>query len=46
MNESCVDKENSILKIYIQNQMFMDSIKFYRGFIEFMKGLIERKIDF
>jgi len=32
MNESCVDKENSILKIYIQNQMFMDSIKFYRGF--------------
>jgi hypothetical protein len=32
MNESCVDKENSILKIYIQNQMFMDSIKFYQGF--------------
>jgi hypothetical protein len=31
-NESLVDKENSILKKYIQNQIFMDSIKFYRGF--------------
>jgi len=28
-NESPVDKENLIFKKYIQNQMFMDSIKFY-----------------
>ena len=31
-NESLVDKENLIFKKYIQNQMFMDSIKFYWGF--------------
>ena len=30
--ESPVDKESSILKKYIQNQMFMDSIKFYLRF--------------
>ena len=26
--------------------MFMDSIKFMKGLIEFMEGLIARKIDF
>jgi hypothetical protein len=31
-DESPIDKENSILKTYIQNQMFMDSIKFYLRF--------------
>jgi len=31
-DESLVDKENSILKKYIQNQIFMDSIKFYLKF--------------
>jgi len=31
-DESLVDKENSILKKYIQNQIFMDSIKFYLRF--------------
>jgi hypothetical protein len=31
-DESLVDKENSILKKYIQNQMFRDSIKFYLRF--------------
>jgi len=31
-DESTIDKENSILKKYIQNQMFMDSIKFYLRF--------------
>jgi hypothetical protein len=41
-----VNKENSILKKYIQNQIFIDSIKFIEGLIEFMEGLIERKIDF
>jgi hypothetical protein len=43
MNESCVDKENSILKIYIQNQMFMDSIKFYRGFNWIYEGFDWKK---
>jgi hypothetical protein len=28
-DESLVDKENSIWGIKVQNQMFMDSIKFY-----------------
>jgi hypothetical protein len=32
IDESPVDKENSILKKYIQNQMFRDSIKFYLRF--------------
>ena len=31
-DKSSVDKENSILKKYIQNQMFIDSIKFYLTF--------------
>jgi len=38
--------ENSIWGRKDQNQMFMDSIKFIIGLIEFMEGLIERKIDF
>jgi hypothetical protein len=45
-DESPVDKENSIWGRKIQNQMFMDSIKFMKGLIEFMEGLIEQKIDF
>jgi hypothetical protein len=31
-DESPVNKENSILGIKVQNQMFMNSIKFYRRF--------------
>ena len=42
-NESPVDKENSILKIYIQNQIFMDSIKFYRGFNWIYEGFDRKK---
>jgi hypothetical protein len=38
--------ENSIWGRKDQNQMFMDLIKFIIGLIEFMEGLIERKIDF
>jgi len=45
-DESPVDKENSIWGRKIQNQMFMDSIKFMKGLIEFMEGLIAWKIDF
>jgi len=38
-DESLVDKENSILKKYIQNQIFMDSIKFYLRFNWIYGGL-------
>jgi hypothetical protein len=38
-DESLVDKENSILKKYIQNQIFMDSIKFYLKFNWIYGGL-------
>jgi hypothetical protein len=31
-DESLIDKENSILKKYIQNQIFIDLIKFYLRF--------------
>jgi len=31
-DESLVDKKNLIFEKYIQNQMFMDSIKFYLRF--------------
>ena len=41
-----VDKENLIWGRNIQNLMSMDSIKFIEGLIEFMKGLIARKINF
>jgi hypothetical protein len=46
IDESPVDKENSIWGRKVQNQMFMDSFKFYWSLIEFMEGLIARKIDF
>jgi hypothetical protein len=45
-NESPVDKKNSILKKYIQNQIFMDSIKFYRGFNWIFEGFDWKKIWF
>ena len=41
-----VDKENSIWGRKVQNQMFMDSIKFYPRLIEFMEGLIAKKLIF
>jgi len=37
-DESPVDKENSILKKYIQNQMFRDSMKFYLRFNWIYRG--------
>jgi len=45
-NESHVDKKNSIFKKYIQNQMFMDSIKFYWGFNRIYGGFDWKKIEF
>jgi hypothetical protein len=43
-DESPIDKENSILKTYIQNQMFMDSIKFYLRFNWIYGGFDCKKI--
>ena len=37
-DESPVDKENSIWEKNIKNQMFMDSIKFYRRFNSIFRG--------
>jgi hypothetical protein len=45
INVSHVDKKNSILNKK-KSKMFIDSIKFYLRLIEFMEGLIARKIDF
>ena len=47
-DESPVDKKNSILKKYIQNQMFIDSnsIKFYLRFNWIYGGLDCKKIGF
>jgi hypothetical protein len=45
-DESPTDKENSIWGRNVQNQMFMDSIKLIECLIEFMEGLIARKVDF
>jgi hypothetical protein len=45
-DESTIDKENSILKKYIQNQMFMDSIKFYLRFNWIYRGFDCNKIWF
>ena len=45
-NESPVDKENLIFKKYIQNQMFMDSIKFYWGFNWIYGGFDWKTIEF
>jgi hypothetical protein len=44
--KSLVDKENSIWRRKVQKQIFIDSIKFFGGLIEFMKGLIARNVDF
>ena len=41
-----VDKENSIWWRKIQNQMFMDSIKFYPRFKWIYRGFDCKKIDF
>jgi len=38
--------ENSIWGRKDQNQIFMNSIKFIIGLIEFMEGLIAKKFDF
>jgi hypothetical protein len=43
-NEDLFHKENSILRRKIQNCMFKDSIGIFQGLIEFMEGLIARKI--
>jgi hypothetical protein len=43
-NEDLFHKENSILRRKIQNYMFKDSIEIFQGLIEFMEGLIARKI--
>jgi len=40
-----MDKENSIWKRKVQNQMFMDSIKFYPRFNWIYKGFDCKKID-
>ena len=45
-DESSIDKENLIGERKVQNQMFMDSINFIKCLIEFMEGLIGRKIYF
>jgi hypothetical protein len=46
-DESLVHKENSIWGRTVQNQIFMNSIKFlFEGLIEFMECLFARKIDF
>ena len=45
-DESPIDKENSIWGRNIQNQSFINSIKFIKDLIEFIKGLIARKINF
>jgi len=45
-SESPFDKENLIWGRKVQNQMFMDSIKFYWGFNWIYGGLITRKNDF
>jgi hypothetical protein len=45
-NEGHINKENSLRGRKAQNQMFMDSINFIEGLIDFYGGLIARKIDF
>jgi hypothetical protein len=44
-NEDPIGKENLILRRKILNYMFKDSIRFLKVLIEFIKGLIARKID-
>jgi hypothetical protein len=45
IDESLVDKENSILRKHIQNQMFTNSIKFYLRFNWIYGGFDCKKID-
>ena len=45
-DESPVDKENSIWGRKVQNQMFIDSIKFYPRFNWIHRGFDCKKIDF
>jgi hypothetical protein len=45
-DESHVDKENSIWELNVQNQMFMDSIKFYWMFNWVYGGFDCKKIYF
>ena len=45
-SESPVDEENSIWGRKVQNQMFMDSIKFYPRFNWIHRGFDCKKIDF
>ena len=45
-SESPVDEKNLILERKVQNQMFMDSIKFYPRFNWIYRGFDCKKIDF
>jgi len=45
VNESPVDKENPISKKYVQNKMFMDSIKLYPRFNWIYRWFDYKKID-
>jgi hypothetical protein len=45
-DEGPIDREKINMRKEIQNWMFKDSIGIFQGLIEFIEGLIARKIDF
>jgi hypothetical protein len=45
-DEGSINKEKFNMRKEIQNWMFKDSIEIFQGLIEFIEGLIARKINF